>query len=226
MARSLTDWQTWTLYLFAAAVLSPGSCSAATLQFLSVNGAVAGGVYVAPYTVSLDGTLADVMCLDADRHVNFNDVWNVNVNQIGDSGLDFALSPDAELKYKAAAVLWTWLQDGTIGKAEGSFAVWNMFHPEFSSAPGGAGAALSQTQALEFVQTHSDLDYSTVQFLTPVNHGPFDDQFQEFITGRVSDVPEPGPFVTAGGGLLLLVGVKYWRKQRNTAKAECQSAAS
>lgn len=196
----------------AAVMFLVWPCRADAIKFLAVNGAYAGGIYVAPYTVSFEGSQVDVMCLDADRHVNFNDVWDVQVHHVGDAGLDFAIAPEAEQRYKTAAVLWTWLQDGVVSKAAASYAVWNLFRPGFSMSPVGSEAALSQTAAWNFVQQHTGLSYSGVSFLTPTSHGPHGNQYQEFITGRVAATPEPGTFLL-GAGALLLVGVRCFGRK-------------
>jgi hypothetical protein len=178
-------------------ILSVSAGRAATIRFDAVNGAAAGGFYVAPYTVSLDGSSIEVMCLDVDRHVTFGNVWTVNVHSVDDPGLDFALSNNSSEKYRAAAVLWTWLQDGIVSKAAASFAVWNLFRPDFALTS-GSEAAVSQLAATNFVEQHTGLSYTGVSFLTPTTHGVHNNQYQEFITGRVVMTPEPGSLFLGG----------------------------
>lgn len=210
-----------TLALLLSVPICRGS---SVVQFVAVNGTVVGGEYVAPYEIKLDGSNFDVTCLDAYRTVYFDDVWNVNVHHIGDAGMDFSSVVDATLRYETAAVLWTWVQDGTISKGEGAFALWNLFRPGFDITPGGPNAMASQTAASQFVMSHPQLNYDNISILTPLNHGTNNDRYQEFMTGRVTSVPEPGTLATMGlGGLLITLGLRARRKKPSETVAEGQA---
>lgn len=204
-----------TVLASALLLLSVPICrGSSVVQFVAVNGTVVGGEYVAPYEIKVGGSNFDVTCLDAYRTVYFNDVWSVNVHRIGDTGMDFSSLIDGTLRYETAAVLWTWVQDGAISKGEGAFAIWNLFRPGFDIAPGGANAMASQTAASQYVLSHPQLSYDNISILTPLNHGTNNDRYQEFMTGRVTSVPEPGTLVTMGlGGFVIVLGLRSRRRK-------------
>ena len=81
-------------------------------------------------------------------------------------------------------------------------------------AAGGPGVRDSQTAALEFVQIHSGVNYSDIRTLTPSDDGQFSELYQEFITGRISNVPEPAPLLMSVSGLLMISFGYRRRKSR------------
>jgi len=207
-----------------AMLLSVPICrGSSVVQFVAVNGTVVGGEYVAPYEIKLDGSNSDVTCLDAWQTVYFNDVWSVNVHYIGDAVTDFSSLVDATLRYETAAVLWTWVQDGTF-RREGAFAIWNLLRPGFDITPAGPNALVSQTAAIPVRAVASAAQLRRHQHSDAVNHGANNDRYQEFMTGRVSSVPEPGTFVTlALGGLLMGAGLRSRGKKRSATATEADA---
>lgn len=193
------------------------SAHADSIKLTGTGGTTVGGVTVAPYYVQVNGvsTNLSVVCLDADMSQQVGEEWDISINSIGDPDTDFFPSTD---KYKAAAVLWTWMQQGTVSYGAGNYAIWNLFRPDFSISPGGQEAMDAQASAINLVSTEPNLNFARIVIYTPENHGSSGRKYQEFMGGDAS-VPEPSTFVLLGSVLTLAPAVMRLRRRGQSASA-------
>jgi len=82
-----------------------------------------GGEDVYPYNFSINGAsqLTPLMCLNIDRTITFNEIWDVTV-----SGVPMDAS-QSSTNYRAAA--WIYSQVGNYSNADLQYAAWDIFDP-------------------------------------------------------------------------------------------------
>ena len=205
-------------------------CAAATSAFpqstLTLTGAgpnSLAGIYIGPYTVTIDGVPTQAICDDYETETYFNTPWTANVSTLADglTGKKFANQADALTKYKEVA--WLSLQlfnpvstcapgfacgAGSNNTADIQFAIWQVFDsptpistltdPDQSNAYAWLKAA--EDQKLNNFSSLGDL--SSYSFYTP---NPLNAS-QEFIvkTPEASALALLGIDLSAVGGLLLV----------------------
>ncbi len=214
------------LAICAAALCLATNLFAAPVQmvFDNVNGAEMFGVYVGPYSGTMDGAPVTLFCVDDSNEVQFGEQWDANLTPIT-SGSDLSDTrwggePDASALYQEAA--WLSLQYTSQPVAEyGDIqaTIWQLFS---STAP-----TPSSSYWLEQAQSnYASVNYG--DFVVITNTGPVErtGQVQEFIAQLPSNerlefsdptqanvAPEPG---TQGMIGLVLVGAGWLCRRRRT----------
>lgn len=179
------------LLSFAA---SPASADSVTIT--GVGGANQGGVYVAPYYLTVNTTAGIVaMCDDFSHEVFLGESWTASDSTYANlSGTRWGTSFSHE--YQEAAWLFDRFLANPSQAGDINFAVWALFTPSAKLSAGyTAGAA--NWLALAGSQSLSNYDFSSFRVLTPTNPtSP-----QEYLI----KVPEPGTFVLLVLGMMALV---------------------
>ncbi|MGH9405075.1 MAG: PEP-CTERM sorting domain-containing protein [Terriglobia bacterium] len=198
MKRSLTLSILCSLAL--ACLACPSFATKVTVKLTGVNGAVQGGVYVDPYSGTINGVPAPLVCDDFSHETYFNETWQANVSTFADlSDVRFQQGTPAAtlLAYDEAAYLYGQLGAHPSDIGDISFALWALFTPSAKLSSGfttGASNWLSTAQG----QTYYAGEFSNFEILTPVISGS--NSPQEFLT----TTPEPASIMLFGTGLLAL----------------------
>lgn len=186
-------------FSFAA---SPASADSVTIT--GVGGANQGGVYVAPYYLTVGETTGIVaMCDDFSHEVHIGDNWIATNSTFANlSSTRWGTSFTHE--YEEAAWLFDQFLAAPSQAGDINFAVWALFTPSAKLSSGyTAGAA--NWLALANAQSFSGYDFSGFRVLTPTNPTTP----QEYLI----KVPEPGSFMLVAIGLmaLALLRKESWR---------------
>jgi len=188
------------------------------MSFDGVNGTQMFGVYVGPYSGTMDGTPVALFCVDFSNEVQLGQQWDANLTPIT-SGADlgdtrFGAEPGALELYEQAA--WLALQFGsqpTSQYGDIQATIWQLFNPD---AP-----APSSSWWLEQARgNYASTDYGDFYIIT--NTGPVQQsgQVQEFLTQMLptaapaATAPEPNAQLLIG---LVLIGAScVLRRRRRT----------
>ena len=131
---SLLRSSCWTALAFFCA--APAAFPSVTMELTAAGPNSLAGVYIGPYTVTIDGVPTQAICDDYETETYFSTPWTANVSTLADglTGKKFAGQADALTKYKEVA--WLSLQ---------------LFNPTSSCAPGFAcGAGSNNTADIQF----------------------------------------------------------------------------
>lgn len=173
----------------------------------SVSGNSQGGVYTAPYFVSINGG-ADiaVMCVDFDHHLSVGETWDATLTNMAGDLSNTRLGVAGFATYREEAWLYEQFLMGAASSGDINYAVWALTSTNAVTSPGWSIGAQNWFN----LATTTDLtgfDSTMVQFtiITPTDlsgAGP-----QEFLsTAVVVPTPEPGGLFLLGGGMLGLAG--------------------
>ena len=178
--------------------MSAGSALATLLPatFNGVNGAIAFGYYVGPYSGTLDSNPVTFYCVDFANSVSFGQSWEANLTVIdGSSGLGNTRYGNLTL-YQEAAWLTTQYATNPNDYGDIQATIWQLLD---------ANAPLPSTNAWFQLaeENYTSLDFSRYDLVT--NEGPVTPtgQVQEFLINPVS-TPEPTGIVLFGTALIVV----------------------
>ncbi|HEX5482371.1 MAG TPA: PEP-CTERM sorting domain-containing protein [Terriglobia bacterium] len=183
-----------------------------TVKLTGVNGAAQGGVYVDPYSGTINGSSPlTLVCDDFAHETRIGESWTATVSDFSDlSSARFQQgSAAATLRsYDEAAYLYNALLSHPSEYGDISFAIWGLFTPSAQHSSGfTSNSAFWLGQAESQVFTPGE--FSNFIVLTPTNSRA--NSAQEFITAT----PEPGTMVLMITGLI--AGCLLFEKKRLAA---------
>ncbi len=213
--RSATVIKIFGFAILACSFAMPGKANSAdTLKLVSWGANTWGNVVAYPYYLSFNNNPAtEMMCDDYWDEIGQGQQWDVTVHSLTPSNIGSLMffsefsNPDSALTaYYAAAYILTGVHGGTIAANYGNAAVWQLFStPAGKTIPGGNDGTVQGilTDALIYVTTHSNLNYSGIRVYTPTNLGSSRTQeFLEYGVSFSSPVPEPATYALFGAGLI------------------------
>lgn len=191
------------LVAILALVLAPTVNSLAetvTVKLTGVNGATQGGVDVDPYSGTINGNSAILVCDDFSHHTSIGQSWTATVSTLSNlSNVRFQQGSSAATlqSYDEAAYLYNALLANPSQYGNISFALWALFTPAAKNSSGfTSGAQTWLTNAGK--QTFTSGEFANFEILTPTISGA--DSPQEMLTAT----PEPASLLLFGTGLIAL----------------------
>jgi hypothetical protein len=210
-----------------------------SLQFVSATYSL-GSYYVAPYQVSVNGTVQNLICDDALDDVYVGERWNATTETFSNlTGVLFSQgylnnSNSSPINQGQAYAEAAWLvqqiyaNQGTVAGGELQYALWDVFDPGFSNTTGtlgngepGADLTWAEQQAVNGYLSQAQTNYgsanvSNLMIYTPSPTGAGEPQ-EYFGMNTYQNMPEP---MTLWSLLLALVAISlalWWMDKTSVA---------
>lgn len=197
-----------------------------SLTFVNVGpGNQVGGEYSYPYYFSINGspTLTPMLCDTYLNNINFGESWQATVTPLTSSAGLWRSLPNAAQDYRAAAILYSWILNGTVpsgqvtaGGISGNLAIWALFDGGRSNPGWVAADQTLINQALADTRSQSLSFYSQFQVFSPIagtqSQGGVPQEFILCNSGGPCAPPapmlsEPASLPVLASGLVMMSGL-------------------
>ena len=187
------------------------------------------GVYVGPYdglVYFTSGTPASapvsLYCVDYMHDISVGDHWQVNATDLGATSPDLSetlLGTGSFAKYQQAAYLAS-LFDSWTSYGPTKIAVYSAIHAAIWSIMGASLNATAQAEAAPFESMAVPSDFSLAGWAVLTDVGSTDNgkTGQEYLI-HTTVTPEPQTYILLLSGLIVVFGVRWWRRRESSAFA-------
>ena len=190
-------------------------------------GVVSNGVFVGPYTLSLNGVTTPAMCMDDFLEVYNNDTWTVNSTNaaskhlentyLGNKGASIlGYSYTSSQIYTAEAYLFSLITKPGADRIDIQEAAWAIMDPAAMAnvfIRNNTGVEAYLTDAQNHYSTFDASGYSIISQTGRYSNA----SKQEFM---VASAPEPATFVLLGSGLFAAGAARFLRRRKTQIKSE------
>jgi PEP-CTERM motif len=207
-----------TFFMFGA-LLSAGPVNVTLLDAGNPALKDSQGVYVSPYTLSVNGMHYAALCVDDKDWSTLNTPWLANLTTVGSSNLSNTYHAGEGIQYQEDAYLYTLItQASGTNRINMQHAAWDIINYSIASSTSLLGLNLFSGDTAYINQaTHnyntSGLNFANFQIVSAVDSY---NRQQEFIIGNC-DAPEPASFALLGAGLLMAGASRAWRRRKQVA---------
>jgi hypothetical protein len=196
---------------------------AATLTLTNAGTNISGGVYIGPYTATIDGKSFQVICDDFASETYLYESWNASTSMLTDYSGKFAsktptvagMTLTSQQGYDMAGWLAQQLFDNASNfstAADIQFALWSVFSNQVPTLSSGSQAWLN----LAKTHINDTSGLGNLELFTPVGNGCLSGPCpswppQEFI---VRAVPEPATVLLLASGMCAIAARRSRRATR------------
>ncbi len=193
----------------------PAAAGPVHVKLTGVGGASQGGVYVAPYDLSINGGKSiEVICDDFDHEVTIGESWKATIQNLssalkdGLTGTRFG-DKDAQ-EYEEAAWLYTQFLGDRSEAGNINFAIWALFTPSAEKSSGfttkGSDSALDwlNDSTNWYKDGAKGVDFADFEIITPTElwSKSSPQEYLYYCPPPSTPTPEPSSLFLLGTGLL------------------------
>jgi hypothetical protein len=221
----------FSLFLFGALLSAAPITEQVTLTSVGTPMTDNSGVYVGPYTVSINGgSNVYALCVDDKDISSLNTTWTATVTNVNSGDFSNTFKPASGAEYQEAAYLYNLITQPGADRVNIQHAVWDIMDFSIVDRNSGyaaynAGKISANDAAIPYiaqaVSNYSSMDLSGFQILTSVG-SPRQQEFLVFDPG--SATPEPSTYALLGGGLLLVGLSRLMQRKKQTIQTKAVPA--
>ncbi|MFL6353495.1 MAG: PEP-CTERM sorting domain-containing protein [Bryobacteraceae bacterium] len=209
-----------TFFVFGA-LLSAGTVDVTLLNYGNPAVKDSQGIYVGPYTLSVNGMNYTALCVDNKDWSALNTPWFANLTSVGSSNLTDTYNASKGIEYQEDAYLYTLItQASGATRINIQHAAWDIINYSITSSTSLSGLNLFSGDAAYINQATQNYNTSGLNFANfEIVSSASCYRDQEFIIAKC-DAPEPASFALLGAGLLMAGASRAWRRRRQIVRAE------
>jgi hypothetical protein len=202
-----------SLFLAGAAV---AWTSPVTVSIVSIGNPplVSQGVYVGPYTLSINGTNFAALCTDDKDWSYLNHPWQANETAVTSPNLGNTYNPGKRQEYEEAAYLYSLMIQPGADRIDIQHAAWDIMDDKITSVNPSDGAYSYIQNA---VSNYSSMNLSGYEIISSTDKG---NRQQEFIIDTISPAPEPASVGVFGAGLIIAAAISAWLRRHKRSRLD------